>query len=65
MEMMKTEPDMNKITYEEEKTALILLIAFTFTVWWIFKDLSPSRFRHKICVYQNSNTCYKCPQILR
>ena len=20
---------------------------------------------HKICVYQNSNTCYKCPQILR
>ena len=65
MEIMKTEPDMNKITYEEEKTALILGITFIVTVWRIFKYLSPSRFRHKICVYQNSSTCYKCPQILR
>ena len=37
IEMMKTEPDMNKITYEEEKTALILGITSIFTVWWIFK----------------------------
>ena len=31
IEMMKTKPDTNRITYDEEKTALIL------TVWWIFK----------------------------
>ena len=34
---MKTEPDMNNITYEEEKVALVLGIASIFTVWWIFK----------------------------
>ena len=34
---MKTEPDMNKIAYEEEKAALILGITSIFTVWWIFK----------------------------
>ena len=37
IEMMKTEPDTNKITYEEEKTALILGTTSIFTVWWIFK----------------------------
>ena len=31
------EPDMNKITYEEEKVALILGTTAVFTVWWIFK----------------------------
>ena len=35
--MMKTEPDTNKITYEKEKTVLILRITSIFTVWWIFK----------------------------
>ena len=35
--MMKTEPDMNKITYEEEKVALVLEIPSIFTVWWMFK----------------------------
>ena len=30
-------PDTNKITYEEEKVALILGITSIFTVWWIFK----------------------------
>ena len=30
-------PDTNKITYEEEKTALILGITSILTVWWIFK----------------------------
>ena len=34
---MKTEPDMNKITHEEEKVALVLGITAIFTVWWIFK----------------------------
>ena len=29
--------DTNKITYEEEKVALILGITSIFTVWWIFK----------------------------
>ena len=31
------EPDTNKITYEEEKVALILGTTAVFTVWWIFK----------------------------
>ena len=31
------EPDTNKITYEEEKFALILGTTAVFTVWWMFK----------------------------
>ena len=30
-------PDTNKITYEEEKVALILGTTVVFTVWWMFK----------------------------
>ena len=30
-------PDTNKITYEEEKVALVLRITSIFTVWWMFK----------------------------
>ena len=30
-------PDMNEITYEEEKVALILGTTVVFTVWWMFK----------------------------
>ena len=30
-------PDTNKITYEEEKVALILGTTAVFTVWWMFK----------------------------
>ena len=30
------EPDTNKITYEEEKVALILGTTAVFTVWWMF-----------------------------
>ena len=30
-------PNVNKITYEEEKVALILGITSIFTVWWMFK----------------------------
>ena len=37
VKMMKTEPDTNKITYEEEKVALVLGITSIFTVWWLFK----------------------------
>ena len=37
IKMMKTKHDMNKITYEEEKVALILGITSIFAVWWIFK----------------------------
>ena len=37
VKMMKTEPDMNKITYKEEKVALVLGITSIFTVWWMFK----------------------------
>ena len=32
----KPEPDTNKITYEEEKVALVLGITSIFTVWWMF-----------------------------
>ena len=32
-----SKPDTSKITYEEEKVALILAITFIFTLWWIFK----------------------------
>ena len=31
------EPDTSKITYEEEKVALILGTTAVFTVWWMFK----------------------------
>ena len=37
VKMIRTKPDMNKITYEEEKVALILGTTAAFTVWWIFK----------------------------
>ena len=35
--MMKTKPDMNKITYEEEKAALISGMTAISTVRWILK----------------------------
>ena len=37
VEMIRTKPDKNKITYEEEKVALILGTTAVFTVWWMFK----------------------------
>ena len=37
VKMTKTKPDTNKITYEEEKVALILGTTAVFTVWWMFK----------------------------
>ena len=33
VKMIRTEPDTNKITYEEEKIALVLGITAVFTVW--------------------------------
>ena len=33
----ESKPDTNKITYEEEKVALVLGITSVFTVWWTFK----------------------------
>ena len=36
------EPDTNKVTYEEEKVALILGTTAVFTVWWMFKLLTYS-----------------------
>ena len=35
--MIRTKPDTNKITYEEEMVALILGTTAVFTVWWMFK----------------------------
>ena len=37
VKMIRTEPDTNKITYEEEKAALILGTTAVFTEWWMFK----------------------------
>ena len=37
VKMIKTEPDMNKITHEEERVALVSGITSIFTVWWMFK----------------------------
>ena len=34
---LRTKPDTNKITYEEEKVVLILGTTAVFTVWWMFK----------------------------
>ena len=61
----ESKPDMNEITYEEEKVALVLGITSVFTVWWMFNDLPSPCLCHKICVYQDSDTCYESPQILR
>ena len=35
--MIRRKPDTNKVTYEEEKVALILGTAAVFTLWWMFK----------------------------
>ena len=35
--MIRKKPDTNKITYEEEKVALILGTTALFTVWWMFE----------------------------
>ena len=35
--MIRTKPDVSKITYEEEKVALILGTTAVFAVWWMFK----------------------------
>ena len=37
VKMIRTKPDTNKITYEEEKVALILGTTAVFPVWWMFK----------------------------
>ena len=65
VKMIRTKPDTNKITYEEEKVALILGTTAVFTVWWMSNDLPSICLFHEICIYQNSNTCDKCPQVLR
>ena len=35
--MIRTKPDADKITFEEENVALILGTMAVFTVWWMFK----------------------------
>ena len=37
IEISRSKPDTNKITYEEEKVALILGTTAVFTVFWMFK----------------------------
>ena len=37
VKMIRTKPDTNKVTYEEEKVALILGTTAVFIVWWMFK----------------------------
>ena len=56
-------PDTNKITYEEEKVALILGTTAVFTCGGCSNDLSSPCLCHEIYIYQNSNACDECPQI--
>ena len=37
IEISRSKPDTNEVTYEEEKVALVLGITSIFTVWWMFK----------------------------
>ena len=37
IEISRSKPDTNEITYEDEKIALVLLTTSVFTVWWMFK----------------------------
>ena len=37
VKMIRTKPDTNKTTYEEEKIALVLGMTTIFTMWWMFK----------------------------
>ena len=37
IEISRSKPDTNEITYEEEKVALVLGTTAVFTVWWMFK----------------------------
>ena len=37
VKVVRTKPDMNETTYEEEKVSLVLGITSIFTVWWMFK----------------------------
>ena len=37
VKVIKPEPDSNKITYKEEKVALVLGITSIFALWWMFK----------------------------
>ena len=37
IEISRSKPDTNEITYEEEMVALVLGTAAVFTVWWMFK----------------------------
>ena len=37
IEILRSKPDTNEITYEEEKVALVLGTTAVFTVWWMFK----------------------------
>ena len=57
----ESKPNTHKITYEEEKVALVLGITTTFTLLWMFKWLPSPCLRQGICVYQDSNTCYERP----
>ena len=65
VKMIRTKPDTNKITYEEEKVALILELQLSLQYGGCSNDLSSPCLCHEICVYQNTNTCYESPQILR
>ena len=63
--LITTKPDTNKITYEEEKVALYWELQLYLQYGGCSSDLRSICLCHEICVYQDSNTCDKCPQILR
>ena len=58
-------PDTDKITYEEERLLWYWELHLSSHYCGCSNDLSSPCLCHEICVYQDSNTCYKSPQILR
>ena len=60
VKMIKTEPGMDKITYEEEKVAFVLGIT-SLKYGGCSNDLSSPCLCHEICVYQDSNPCELVP----
>ena len=57
VKMIETEPGMDKITYEEEKVALVLGKQLSLQYGGCSNDLSSPCICHEICVYQYSSTC--------
>ena len=65
IEISRSKPDTNEITYEEKKQLWCWELLLYLQYGGCSSDLSSPCLRHKICVYQDSDTCYESPQVLR